>query len=60
MSRNVRCLIDNFKFMDNNVITLIKRLIKVKTQGGRKYVAAGYDKTGRNSFQGGAGSGDKG
>ena len=52
--------IDKFRDLNNNVITLIKYLIKdnkklevqstFNKQGGKYYVTAGYDKSRRNYF----------
>ena len=56
--------IDKFRDLNNNVITLIKYLIKdnkklevqstFNKQGGKYYFTAGYDKSRRNYFQRGS------
>ena len=55
--------IDKLCLQGNNVITLIKQFIKHKIKqrkkGGKNYVTAGNDKSGRNYFQRGSGSGGK-
>ena len=56
--------IDKLCLQGNNVITLIKRFVKHKIKqnkkGGNNYVTAGNDKSRRNYFQRGSGSGGKG
>ena len=46
--------------MFNNIVTLIKRLIKDNKVGGRKNVTAGNDKTRRDCISGGSGAGSEG
>ena len=57
--RSVQCFIDKSRTMDNNVITLIKYLIKDINKRRKNDVTAGNDKARRNYFQRGTGSGTK-
>jgi len=59
MRRNTKNNIDKMMYWDNNVDTLIKQFIKDIKQGGKAYVTAGNDKTGRNYFQRGSNSGNQ-
>ena len=64
MYKNMKKHIDKLCLHCNNVITLIKHFIKHKIKrhekGGNNYVTTGNDKSRRNYFQRGSGSGGKG